>query len=144
MTSAYLLPALAQLLDGDSMGDAGVDLFVGHKPEQPYKVTALFEYDAPAPVLTMGAAATALDTQGVQVVTRGDVEDWQEARNRATLFRDYLGALGGVQVTLTDGATTLATVNIVRVLVVSGVLSLGRDGNNCPEFSANLTAWVEP
>jgi len=135
-----LLLALTQVLVDAELGVRGTDLFVGHKPSGPHRLTVLFEYGLEPPPGVMGdGSGVAVELSGVQVFGRGATQDYPEVNDRVRAVRKALLAAGDRVEVVGDGRQ----IRVLRMEPAGGILPLGRDDNDCPEITANLRCWWE-
>lgn len=138
-----LLLALTQLAATEGLGVEGDTLFAGYKPSRPHQLTCLFEYDSVPPPQVMGPSAAAVELSGVQVLVRAGPQQYPWGDRQVRQVRSFLAGLGE-QTVVVDVDGDAVTVDVVMLVVNGGINPLGRDGNDCPEFSANLHCWWRP
>lgn len=138
-----LLLALTQLAAAEGLGVEGDTLFAGYKPSRPYALTSLFEYDSVPPPQVMGPSAAAVELSGVQVLVRAGPQDYPWGDRQVRAVRSFLAGLGERTVVV-DVDGDAVTVGLLMLQVNGGINPLGRDDNDCPEFSANLFCWWTP
>lgn len=115
-----------------------VNLFMADEPDSTVDVPGctvlLTEFDG-VPALTMGTPI-AVENQMVQVKVRGDAEDYTTPKDLAARIRYTLVA---------KGEHTTRSVRVLGITPVGGVLALGRDSRERPEFTVNVNvAWEPP
>jgi hypothetical protein len=134
-----LLLALTKLVQEGALGTEAVDLFAGHKPSKPHQLTVLYEYSALPPPPVMGGGVGAVELSGVQVFVRAGVQDYPWGDRQVKAVRALLAGIVERPVEVGD-----STVEVIALEANGGVMSLGRDSNDCPEFSTNLYCWWRP
>lgn len=139
-----LLDAIGQFLPTASAGWAsdeiltlGENLYLGRFPaESPDFCTVVAMYTAEPPGFTFGDAPVAYDNPRVQVLVRGNPEDYPGAYDLADKIRL---ALGGIV-----GNTTIDGIRIMRCQPTGIPNYIGFDAANRPQFTVNFAAMVQP
>lgn len=133
--STTLVEAVGAYLQAQAQGTLGTDLFIGLMPSAPDTCAAVYEDEGGEPLLTAGAAATAVELVSLRVIVRAGRDDYAVARDKALAIRALLGAL-------TD--TTLSGVRVLRCTALGWAQPYGEDESDRPHFLVRFRAHVEP
>ena len=130
-----ILEAVGDYVQAQGQGTLGVNLFLGMMPETPDACVCIYESQGLAPMMTMGAAAFAVEQPGLQVIARGARGDYPGARDKAKAVRALLAAVT---------ETTLSGVHVMRISADGSMLPMGEDQNGRPMVSTNFSCAVRP
>lgn len=97
-----MLNEIAAKLAALGVGVVGTTIFIGAMPETPAACCALYEYGGQAPEMGFGTPGIAFETPAVQVVFRGEANDY--AGPRALAETAYRGLTAVETATLSAGA----------------------------------------
>ena len=136
---AGLLEIIGEYIEDQGHGTFGSDLFLARMPEAPDACVGVFEYDGGVPLETMGVSGIAVDRISIQVLVRGDREDYPGARDLAAAIREDLATITNQTFTPTGGSATL----VLRVRPNGSLNPLAYDANERPLISANFDCMVE-
>lgn len=126
------LDELALLLEANSVGHDGVDLFKATRPETPDVCLTLTEYPGNAPLYVQESPAPKHENVQVQVMARGG--DYPQARSLAYSAWAVLSRVTN---------QTLSGVRYLSIRPSSSPALVGRDGNDRVLVSFNLTVEKE-
>jgi hypothetical protein len=73
-------------------------IWLGRLPEDPAACIAMFEMPGLAPIRTQDGLAAAVLCPELQVIVRGEPEDYQHTRGVAQSVHDYLGLVSNTQI----------------------------------------------
>jgi len=124
------LPANQQLL-------LGKNLFLGRLPaEAPNAAVLIQQYQGESPTLTFGNDVSQLENPRIQIMTRGDREDYPGAYDLCMVVRNILGAI--------TSTVTINGITILRLEPLGSPNPIGYDDVDRPRFTANLQAHILP
>jgi len=141
---ANILDALAQYLVNNitvaKYGSYGLvlgqNLFLGRLPAEAPNASVLVQpYPGRAPSLTMGIEAIAIDNLKIQLLIRGEPEDYPDTYAWADTIRTALASIVGTQVI--DG------IHILRMAPLGTISPMPYDDGNRPKFTINFEANVQ-
>jgi len=130
------LPAQTASLPSNQQLTLGVNLFLGRLPaEAPNQVVLVQQYLGTPPSFTMGTAVSAIEHPRVQILVRGNPEDYPGAYDLAEQIRQILGGI--TQETVIDG------IDILRFEPTGTPNLLAYDEVNRPRFVTNFRVMVQ-
>lgn len=129
-----MLEAVADKLNSASVAVTGTNLFIGIMPNSPSLCLAVYEYAGTQPLEVMQDDTATLERPSIQVISRGDRNDYPSAR---TLMKNARDALTGVV------DETISGVRFLRINQISSINAVGLDDNDRPLFTLSLQAVVE-
>jgi len=140
---ATLLDAIGQYLPTQTASfpakeqlTLGVNLFLGRLPaEAPNQVVLIQQYLGAPPSFTMGNAVSAIEHPRIQVLVRGNPEDYPGAFDLCEKLRQILGGI--TQEKNIDG------VDILRIEPTGTPNLLNYDEVNRPRFIVNFRVMVQ-
>lgn len=135
MMATTAIEAIGTYLQAQGQGTLGTNLFIGVMPGAPDALVTLYEGNSTAPIVTMGAAAFAVDRLNVRAIVRGVREDYPTPRDKALAIRSLLAGITH---------QTLSGITVMRVETDGYVIPLGPDDLDRPRFSVNFTVHVVP
>lgn len=141
--SAVLLDAIGQYLVTQSASlpsaqrlHLGINLFLGNLPaEAPNSVVLIQQYEGQAPTFTMGSAVSALENPRIQLLVRGEPEDYPTTYNWAYTLRNILGSITTRQ--------SIDGVNILRAQPQGIPNPMPYDEVKRPRFTTNFQVMID-
>jgi len=113
----------------------GVNLYLARFPaEAPNAAMCIQQYEGQAPTFTFGAGVAVLDSPRVQILVRGEREDYPGAYQWALAVRDVLGAV--------VSTTTMSGLSILRIQPSGTPNATGYDESDRPKFTINFTVTM--
>lgn len=131
---ATILEAVGDYLVAQLAYVYNTNLFLAVMPDSPDILSTIYENSGSPPQFTMGVSGITLDQPMVQVITRGGVEDYVSARDRAMAIRDVLAQVVNV---------TSAGVKIMRIEPFGSTNQLGTDNHRRHMISVNYRCLVQ-
>jgi len=140
---ATLIDALGQYLQTQTASLSssqqlflGKNLFLGRFPaEAPNTAVLIQQYEGQPPTFTMGTAVSALEHPRIQILVRGEPEDYPDAYNLSYVIRNILGAI--------TYRVTIDGVNILRIEPMGVPNYMAFDEVNRPRFSSNFQVMID-
>jgi len=140
---ATLIDALGQYLQTQTASLSssqqlflGKNLFLGRLPaEAPNTAVLIQQYEGQPPTFTMGTAVSALEHPRIQILVRGEPEDYPDAYNLSYVIRNILGAI--------TYRVTIDGVNILRIEPMGVPNYMAFDEVNRPRFSSNFQVMID-
>jgi hypothetical protein len=131
----YYLPIQTANLPAEQQLVLGENLFLGRFPAEAPNAAVLVQlYMGKAPNFTMGSGAIALDNPKIQILVRGEREDYPGAYDLSIVIRNILGSIVGS--TVIDGVT------IMRLEPLGTPNYTGYDEVDRPKFTQNFQAML--
>ena len=131
----YLVTASASLPSAQRL-KLGVNLFLGFLPaEAPNSVVLVQQYEGQPPTFTMGSGISVLENPRIQLLVRGEPEDYPDAYNWAYALRNALGAITSRQ--------TIDGMGILRVQPAGIPNPLAYDEVKRPRFTMNFQVTMD-
>ena len=128
-TKTATLPASQQLV-------LGKNLFLGRLPaEAPNASVLIQQYEGQPPTFSMGTAVSVLEHPRIQILVRGEPEDYPDAYNLCYVVRNILGAV--------TTRVTLSGVNVLRIEPMGVPNYMAFDEVNRPRFSNNFEVTID-
>lgn len=116
-----------------SQGTLGTNLFLAVLPETPDACVAIYENSGSSPTFTMGSGGIQIDYPMLQIICRGNREDYPTTRDKAESIRVLLA---------TVLEKTVSGVHIMRIEPMGSVNLLGVDPKYRPLVSVNFRCLV--
>ncbi len=117
------------------IGTLDDDLFLGRFPTRPDVIVSLIETPGLPPIRTMGNTGVALmEIQGLQVICRGTVDDYQTVRTKAN---DVFRLIGS------SGAEIINLVRYHSFEAQSSPLNIGPDDEDRIQIAVNALIWKD-
>ena len=120
---------VAGLINSQSIATSGTDLFVGRTPTSPYKCVVVMDSGGAAP-----NPKWARDDPDIQIIVRGDRNNYSDAYDLALSIKNYLLGLE---------LQTVGTKIYARFIMRSDITFIHYDENNCPVFTMNWRLTVD-
>lgn len=115
----------------------GQNLFLGRFPaEAPNAAVLVQMYTGLPPNFTMGNAAIAIDNPKIQILTRGEREDYPGAYEMSVLVQNILASI--------VSTTEIYGVSIMRLAPMGTANYGGYDQTDRPKFTQNFQAMLQP
>lgn len=131
---AYLVEQSASLPSNQQL-TLGLNLFLGRFPaEAPNGCVLLQQYEGKAPTFTFGDAVSVLESPRIQLLVRGEKEDYPGAYDWAYALRNILGAI--------TKTTDLSGVSVLRVEPMGIPNPTGYDEVDRPRFTCNFQTTI--
>jgi len=113
----------------------GRNLFLGRFPaEAPNPCVLLQQYEGKSPTFTFGDALSVLESPRIQLLVRGDKEDYPGAYDLAYALRKILGGI--------TKTTDLSGVSVLRVEPTGIPNPIGYDEVDRPRFTCNFQTYI--
>lgn len=122
------LEDIANKLQALGLGIVGTDIFIGALPSTPYVAFGVFEYGGLAPNKGFGTPVLRYETPAVQVLARGEPQDYEGPRTRAQTAYTGLNAVE---------AEVLGTTFYHWITAQQAPFLLRRDENQCVVIACN-------
>jgi hypothetical protein len=131
----YLVSSSATLTSAQRL-TLGVNLFLGNLPaEAPNSVVLVQQYEGQPPTFTMGSAVSALENPRIQLLVRGEPEDYPTTYNWAYALRNILGNVTTRQ--------TVDGINLLRVQPQGIPNPMPYDEVKRPRFTTNFQVIMD-
>jgi hypothetical protein len=131
----YLVTSSASLPSAQRL-KLGVNLFLGNLPaEAPNSVVLVQQYEGQPPTFTMGSAVSALESPRIQLLVRGEPEDYPTTYNWAYALRNLLGAITTRQ--------TIDGINLLRIAPQGIPNPMPYDEVKRPRFTTNFQVTMD-
>lgn len=113
----------------------GGNLFLGRFPaEAPNAAVLIQQYGGGTPTMTMGSAPAVIENPKLQLLVRGEREDYPDAYQLAYILWTILSSV------VTN--VTIDGTNILRIAPMGMPNYIGYDDTDRPKFTINFTAMV--
>ena len=132
--AAYLVEQTTGLSSNQQLV-LGVNLFLGRWPaEAPNACVLIQQYEGQAPTFTFGDAVSALESPRIQLMVRGDKEDYPGAYDWSYALRNILGSI--------TKTTDLSGVSVLRMEPLGMPNPTGFDEVDRPRFTCNFQVMM--
>lgn len=113
----------------------GETLFAGEMQESPSAQTVVHEYPGGQTMKRFGDTSERVDQPRIQIIVRGEPNDYADARARIGAIRDFLDRLP-------SGDYGEGTLTIINIDALDDVSPMGSDANERPRFQARFTCMT--
>lgn len=119
----------------DTLGTLGT-LLIGGLPPSPDVIGAIHEYAGPPPEGQFGVVGIGFETPAIQIIFRGEPDDYETPMNRARIAWAHLAGLQ-------PGELTVGSVEYLMFKPQQSPFSLGKDENRRYEIACNYYVMKE-
>ena len=129
------LPTITASLPAAQQLTLGENLFLARFPaEAPNACVLVQQYPGGMPTFTMGSGVSVLETAKIQLLIRGEREDYPDAYDLAYALRNLLGAV--------TGTVEIDGLSILRIEPMGLPNPIGWDETDRPKFTVNFTVTL--
>tara|TARA_Y100000310_G_scaffold212376_1_gene213217 strand:+ start:3939 stop:4340 length:402 start_codon:yes stop_codon:yes gene_type:complete len=129
------LEEIATYIQAQGHGDIGTDIFGGEMPDQPDACIAVYESEGREPGETFGNTPPVYDRPHLQILVRGERNDYETPMALCQAIRTDLATLVN---------TSLSGTYYLRVAARGSAHPIGDDGQDRYKMAANFIVFKEP